>query len=108
MNETGSKFEDIPALLTQILMELKKISNGPGVDATPFEKPEPAEQPREEEHTGVTHEEVKALCLKMNRKDPANKREIKKLIQKYTDGKLADISNADLPKIKADIEALNA
>lgn len=103
---TGQKLEDIPAILTQILMELKRINNGPGIDETPFEAP--TEQPKEEPVAGITHEDVKELCLDLNRKNPANKREIKKLIKKYTDGKLVDISNADLPKIKADIEALNA
>ncbi|MFA6718364.1 MAG: hypothetical protein WCS15_04715 [Prevotella sp.] len=110
MEEKSFRLEDIPNLLVQILFELKRINNGPGVDdKTPaeiMEKVEPEKEPEQEK--GITHDDAKDMCLKLNRKDPANKRKIKKIIGKYTDGKLADISNADLPKFKEDLVALDA
>ena len=105
MSETAIRFEHVPRLLGQILFELKRLNNGPGIDAPPFETDEPKTA---EPQTGeVTHEEMKKLCLTLNRKSPENKGKIKEIISEFTDGKLADIDVGKLSGLKTRLEALN-
>lgn len=110
MTETAIRFEDVPRILTQILFELKRINNGAGIDAPPFEdvppKVETAEQQTAEPQE-VNHDQLKKICLTLNRKDSANKDKIKAIIAEFTDGKLADVPVGQLGVLKTKIEALN-
>ena len=115
------RFEDIPILLCSILQELRVLNGKPAMPMTKqviiepktetVQTAEPQTAQTEETDNATTdpatHDEVKALCLELNRKDPANKDKITALIADYTDGKLADVPVAKLPDLKARIEQLN-
>lgn len=117
-NQEMLRWENVPVLLCAILQELRVLN---GKDKMPAPKQviiEPktetakTEEPQTEETDNAatdppTHDEVKTLCLDLNRKDPANKDKITAIIAEYTDGKLADVPAAKLQDLKARIEQLN-
>ena len=114
-------WNDVPVLLCSILQELRVLNGKPAMPAAKqviiepktetVQTAEPQTVETEETDNAATdpatHDEVKALCLELNRKDPANKDKITALIADYTDGKLADVPVAKLPDLKARIEQLN-
>lgn len=62
-------------------------------------EPEPAS-----EHT---HETLKALCLDLVRKDPANRDKVKKIISGYDDSTLiSDVADTNLPALAKQLQAL--
>jgi hypothetical protein len=113
------KWEDVPVLLCAILQELRVMNGKPAMPKTTkevviepkTEEPQTVETEKQEEpanaETGITHDEVKGLCLDLNRKNPANKDKITGIIAEFTDGKLADVPSAKLPELKARIDSLN-
>ena len=105
------RWENVPVLLCAILQELRVLN---GKDKMPAPK-QVVIEPRTEtvqtaepqtEKSGVSHDELKDLCLSLNRENPDNKGKIKDIIAKYTEGKLQDVLDKDLPSLKADIEQL--
>ena len=120
-SQQNLRWEDVPVLLCSILQELRTMNGKPAMPAPKQVVIEPrtetvqtAEpQTVETEETDnaatdpATHDEVKALCLSLNRENPANKDKITAIIADYTDGKLADVPVAKLPDLKARIEALH-
>lgn len=103
------RWENVPVLLCAILQELRVINGKEKMPATKdvVIEPKTAEPKTDEtEKSGVTHDELKDLCLSLNRDNPDNKGKIKEIIAKYTDGKIADVLDKDLPALKADIEQL--
>lgn len=119
-SQQNLRWEDIPVLLCSILQELRVLNGKPAMPAPKqviiepktetVQTAEPQTAETEETNnaaTDTTHDEVKALCLELNRKDPANKDKITALIADYTDGKLADVPAAKLPDLKTRIEALH-
>jgi len=84
MKDKAMAFEDIPRILTQILFELKRINNGQGIDAPPFELEPPKVQETKEPETApvssVSHDELKKFCVELNRTRPGVKPQIRKVL----------------------------
>lgn len=111
------RWEDVPVLLCAILQELRIMNGKPKMPVekdvviepktVEAEKPKTEKKETENAETSITHDEVKELCLDLNRKDPANKDKIMAIIADFTDGKLADVPSDKLEALKSRIDALN-
>jgi hypothetical protein len=78
----------------------------PELKAVPTKEVEVKEAPAEPavEHT---HETLKALCLDLVRKDPANRDKIKKIISSFDESTLvSDVADTNLPSLARQLLAL--
>jgi len=105
----NQNFENIPNLLMKILKELQKLNGDQknSCDEQPVESNSVVECSLNADVDIPTHEQLKELCLQLNRQNPNNKGSIREAISKYTDGKLVDVPKEKLVELKADIERLS-
>lgn len=78
----------------------------PELKAVPTKEVEVKEEPAElaVEHT---HETLKALCLDLVRKDPANRDKVKKIISSFDESTLvSDVADTNLPSLARQLLAL--
>jgi hypothetical protein len=97
------KFENVPSLLADILEEIRRISSSMVVKSEPVKQTETKAE--ESSEPGLTHEDLRDLCLKLNRENNVCRDKIKSVIARFTDGRLQDVPVDKLSDLKAEIEA---
>jgi hypothetical protein len=79
----------------------------PELKAVPTKEVEVKEEEPVEPAVEHTHEKLKALCLDLVRKDPANRDKIKKIISSFDESTLvSDVADTNLPSLARQLLAL--
>lgn len=95
--------------LTAALINFVEISQLPKATTKPKTETKKTETPPEpvpDSTEDVDREKLQDFCLTLVRKDPKNKENIKKVIKEYGGDILKDVSDNNLPALKAALEAI--
>ena len=90
------------------ISQLPKATTKPKTETkkTETKKKETPPKPVPDSTEDVDREKLQNFCLTLVRKDPKNKENIKKVIKEYGGDVLKDVSDNNLPALKAALEAI--